>query len=95
MRRNRQLKGGGYAGKQEKQSYASEGKCGGNNKKTVEAAAALGLGLPQQNTVLSGLAGLGMAQYGTAESSGLTFWICRDEDGGKIGWLDYRPTVCE
>ena len=62
MGRNQQSKGGGYAGKQGKQPYASGGK-GGNNKKTVDAATALGLGpLPQQNMMLPGLVGLGMAQ---------------------------------
>ena len=59
-------KGGGYAGKQEN-PYASGGK--GGNKKTIGAATALGLGpLPQQNTMLSGLAGLGMAQQNPLDS---------------------------
>ena len=67
MGHNQQSKGGGYAGKQGKQSYASGGKCGGN-KKTVDAATALGLGLPQQNTMLSGLAGLGVTQHNPLDS---------------------------
>ena len=57
-----------YAGKHGKQSHTGGGKCGGNNKKTVDAATALGLGLPQQNTMLSGLAGLGMAQQNPLDS---------------------------
>ena len=50
-------------------TYASGGKCGGN-KKTVDAAAALGLGVPhdQQNTTLAGVAGLGVAQHTPLDS---------------------------
>ena len=61
MGRNQQPKGSGCAWKHGNKSYASGGK-GGGNKKTVDAATALGLGVPQQNTMLSGLAGLGMVQ---------------------------------
>ena len=68
MGRNQQSKGGGYAGKQGNRSYASGGKGGGSNKKPVDAATALGLGLPQQNTMLSGLTGLGMAQQNPLNS---------------------------
>ena len=69
MERNQQSKGGGYAEKQGNQSYASGGKGGGNNKKPVDVDTALGLGpLPQQNTMLSGLAGLGMAQRNPMDS---------------------------
>ena len=67
MGRNQQSKGGGYAGNQGN-PYASGGK-GGNNKKTASDATALGLGpLPQQNTMLSGLAGLGIAQQNPLDS---------------------------
>ena len=62
MGRNQQPKGGGYAGNKGNKTYASGGKGGGGNKKTVDAATALGLGVPQQNTMLSGLSGLGMVQ---------------------------------
>ena len=66
---NQQSKCGGYAGEKGKQSYVSGVKGGGNNKKTVDAATALGLGpLPQQNTMLSRLAGLGMAQQNPLDS---------------------------
>ena len=69
MGRNQQSKGGRYAGYKAKQPYASGGKGGGNNTKTVGAATALGLGpLPQQNTMLSGLTGLGMAQQNPLDS---------------------------
>ena len=70
MGRNQQSKGGGYAGNKGKQSYASGGK-GRGNKRAVGAAAALGLGpLPKQNTMLSGLARLGirMAQQNPLDS---------------------------
>ena len=62
MGRNQQSKGGGYAGNKGNKTYASGGKGGGGNKKPVDAATALGLGVSQQNTMLSGLAGLGMTQ---------------------------------
>ena len=67
MGRNQQSKGGGYAGNKGNKTYASGGK-GGGNKKTVDAATALGLGLPSQNTMLSGMAGLGMAQPNPLDS---------------------------
>ena len=68
MGRNQQSKGGRYAGNKGNQSYASGGK-GGGNKKAVDAATALGFGpLPQQNTMLSGLVGLGMAQPSPLDS---------------------------
>ena len=67
MGRNQQSKGGGYAGNKGNKTYASGGK-GGGNKKTVDAATALGLGLPSQNTMLSGIAGLGMAQPNPLDS---------------------------
>ena len=54
MGRNQQSKCGGYAGNKGNKTYASGGK-GGANKKSVDAATALGLGLPQQNTMLSGI----------------------------------------
>ena len=53
MGHNQQPKGGGCAGEQGNRSYAGGGN-GGGNKKTVDAATALGLGVPQQNTMLSG-----------------------------------------
>ena len=62
MGRNQQSKGGGYAGNKGNKTYASRGKCGGGNKKSVGAAMALGLCVPQQNTLLSGMAGLAMVQ---------------------------------
>ena len=62
MGRNQQPKSGGYAGNKGNKPTASEGKGGGGNKKTVDAATALGLGVPQQTTMLLGLAGLGMVQ---------------------------------
>ena len=65
---NQQWKGGGYAGKQGNKPYASGGKAGGSNKKIVGVATALGLGLPQRNTMLSGLAGLGTAQQNPLDS---------------------------
>ena len=68
MGRNQQSKGGGYAGKQGTKSYASGSKGGGGNKKAVDAATALGLGLPQQNTMLSGFARLGMVQQTPLDS---------------------------
>ena len=68
MGRNQQLKGGGYAGQHGNKTYAGEGKGGGGNKKTADAAAALRLALPQQNTMLSGLTGLGMAQQNPLDS---------------------------
>ena len=43
------------------QPCAGGPKGGNKSSKTVDAATALGLGLPQQNAMLSGLAGLGMA----------------------------------
>ena len=46
MGRNQQSKGGGYAGNKANKTYASGGK-GGGNKKSVGAATALGLGVPQ------------------------------------------------
>ena len=68
MGRNQQSKGGGYAGNTGNKTYASGGKGGGGNKKTVDAAAALGLGVPQQNTMLSGLAGLGTVHQNPLDS---------------------------
>ena len=68
MGRNQQSKGGGYAGNKGNKTYASGGKGGGGNKKTVDAATALGLGALQQNTMLSGLAGLGMVQQNPLDS---------------------------
>ena len=64
-----------------KPTRVGEKGCGGN-KKAVGAATALGLGVPQQNTVLSGIQG--WAGHGAAESSGLTLWIDRDGHYGKI-----------
>ena len=65
--RNQQSKGGGYAGNKGNKPYASGGK-GGGIKKTVAAATALGLGVPQQNTMLLGVAGLGMVQQNPLDS---------------------------
>ena len=62
MGRNQQSKGGGYAGDKGNKTYASGGKGGGGNTKTVDAATALGLGVPPQNTMLLGMAVLGMVQ---------------------------------
>ena len=73
MRRNQQSKGGGYVGNKGNQSYTS----GGSKTKTVDAATALGLGpLPQQNTMLSGLARLNMAQQSPLDSrfGSVTHW---------------------
>ena len=68
MGRNEQSKGGGYAGNKGNKIYVSGGKCAGGNKKSVDTATALGLGAPQQNTVLLGLAGLGMVQQNPPDS---------------------------
>ena len=68
MGRNQQSKGGSYAGNKGNKTYAGGGKGGGGNKKTVDAATALGLGVPQQNTMLSGMAGLGMVQQNSLDS---------------------------
>ena len=62
MGRNQLPEGGGYARNRGDKTYAGGGGRGGGNKKTVDAATALGLGVPQQNTMLWGLAGLGMVQ---------------------------------
>ena len=64
MGRNRQPKCGGYAGGKGNKTYARGGKGGGGNKKSVDAATALRLGVPQQSTVLTGMVGLGMVQKG-------------------------------
>ena len=69
MGRNQQPKGGDHAGNKGKQTYANKG--GNKTSKAVDAAIALGLGpgaLPQQNAMLSGLAGLGMAQQSSLDS---------------------------
>ena len=68
MGRNQQSKGGGYAGNKGNKTYASGGKGGGGNKKSVDAATALGLGAQPQNTMLSGMAGLGMVQQNPLDS---------------------------
>ena len=62
MGHNQQSKGGGYARNKGNNPYASGGKGGGGNKKTVDAATALRLGALQQKTMISGLGGLGMVQ---------------------------------
>ena len=49
MGRNQQPKGGGYAGNKGNKTYAGGGKSGGGNKKTADAATALGLGLVYRN----------------------------------------------
>ena len=46
----------------------SGGKDGGGNKQTTDAATALRLVVPQQNMMLSGLAGLGMVQQSPLDS---------------------------
>ena len=68
MERNQQSEGGGYAWNKGNKTYASGGKGGGGNKKSVDAATALGLGVPPQNTMLSGMAGLGMMQQNPLDS---------------------------
>ena len=68
MGRKHQPEGGGHAGNKGNKTHAGEVKGGGGNKKTVDAATALGLGVPQQNTMLSGLAGLGMVQQNPLDS---------------------------
>ena len=96
MGRNQQSKGGGYAGNKGNKTYASGCKCGGGNKKTVDAATALGLGVPQQNTMLLGLAGLGMVQQNPLDSLfGSVGSRTGDEHYGRIGWLEHKPAVCE
>ena len=80
MGRNQQPKGGGYAGNKGNKTYASGGKCGGGNKKTVDAATALGLGALQKNTMLSGLGGLGMVQQNPLES------LLRRQDWVHVAW---------
>ena len=62
MGRNQQPKGGCYAGDKGNKTNACVGGGGGGNKKAADAAAALGFGVPQQNTILSDMAGLRMAQ---------------------------------
>ena len=59
MGRNQNAKGGGCA--MDKGTQPGAGLKGSNKPKAAGAATALGLGVPQQNTVPSGLAGLGMA----------------------------------
>ena len=59
---------GGYAGNKGNKTYASGGKCGGGNKKSVDAAKALRLGVPQQNTMVSSMSGLGMVQQTPLDS---------------------------
>ena len=66
MGRNHQSKGGAYAGNKGKQTYASKG--GNKTSKIVDAATALGLGVPQQNAMLPGFTGLGMAQPNSLDS---------------------------
>ena len=62
MGRGQRSKGGGYAWNKGNETYVSGVKCGGGNKKTVGAATALRLGVPQQNMMRWGLTGLGMVQ---------------------------------
>ena len=93
MGRSQQSKGGGYAGNKGNKTYASGGKCGGGNKKSVDASTALGLGASEQNTMLSGI--IGRTGHGATKSSGLTFQIYGDKHYGRIGWLEHRLTVCE
>ena len=70
MGRNQQSKCGGYA--RNKGTQPSTGLESGNESKTVDAATALGirlgLGVPQQNTMLSGLAGVGITQQTAVDS---------------------------
>ena len=84
MGRNQQSKGGGYAGNKGNKTYASGGRSGGNKHQTVDAATALRLGVPQQNTMLAGMAGLGMVQHNPLDSP---FWIDWDERCDGAGWL--------
>ena len=58
MGRNQQSEGGSYAGNKGNKTYAGGGHRGGNKPQTVDAATSLGLGVPQQNTMLAGMAGL-------------------------------------
>ena len=79
MGRNQQPKGGGYAGNKGNKTYASGGRRGGSNKQqAVDSATALGLGVPPQNTMLAGMAGLGMVQQNPLDSLsdllGRTLW---------------------
>ena len=89
MVRNHQPKGGSYAGNKGNKTYVSGGRSGGNKQQAVAAATvtALGLGVPQQSTVLTGMAGLGMVQQ---NSAGLAFRIYRDEHCGRAWWLRRR-----
>ena len=66
MGRNQQPKGGRYARNKGTQPHAGS-KGGQVRSKTAGAAAALGRGVPQQSTALSGIAGL----PGTAQQSPL------------------------
>ena len=74
MGRNQQSKGG-YARNKGSQPYASSKGGGQGKSKTVDAATALGLGVLQQNTMLSGMEGL----------QGLTQPIPQDSLFGSVG----------
>ena len=85
MGRNQQPKGGDCAGNKGNNTYASGGKGGGGNKETVGAATALRLGVPQQNTLLSGLTELGMVQQNPLDSL-----FCQFLDlWGRTLWQDW------
>ena len=86
MGRNQQSKGGGYAGNKGNKTYASGGKGGGGNKKTVDAATALGLGVPATE---HDAFGHGWTGNGAAKSSGLAFRIYGDERYDRAGWLGW------
>ena len=67
MGRNKQSKDGGYARNTGTSPYAGSKGCQ-RKSKAVDAATALGLGVPQQKPMLPGLAGLGMAQQNPLDS---------------------------
>ena len=72
MGRNQQSTGGKYAGNKGNNAYASGGKVGGGNKKSVDAATALGLGAPPWCTEHDAF-GRGRTGNGATTSPGLTF----------------------
>ena len=90
MGRNQQPKGGGNVGNKGKQNYASKG--GNKMSKTVDAATALGLGIPpQQNAMLSGLTGPGMAQQNPLDS---LFGSAGTNPAGWLAGCQWLATGC-
>ena len=93
MGRNPQSKCGGYVGNKGNKTYASGGRGGGGNKTSVDAATALELGAQPQNTMLLGMAGLGMVQQNPLNA---LFRICGDERYDRTERLGRSQlTVCE